>query len=188
MKKAINIKQRLLLMATMCCMVTAQAQHYVPTDNNSDVRFKVVNHLLVASTVTGHLKNLEGTIDFYPADLEKSAFDVSVGVNTISTGIGMRDNHLKKEEFFNMDKYPRIRIRSAKISKGTAPGTYALEGTLTMKGVTKPVTISFITIPTKDGMEFKGLFHLKRLDYGVGEKGKIDNDVEVNLDVYTLKK
>ncbi|MDR3681560.1 MAG: YceI family protein [Flavipsychrobacter sp.] len=172
----------LLLQATV-----ANAQHYVPESQNSKVSFKVMNHMLVKSTVQGTLSNLSGSIIFNPADLPGASFDVSVNPESIKTGIGMRDEHLKKEEFLSVSKFPRIRIISNRVEKSSAPGTYILYGKLTIKGISKAITIPFTATPTNGGLLFKGTFTLNRLDYTVGEKGKIEDQVNVNLSVSAKK-
>jgi len=166
---------------------TAQAQHYTPRDENSKVGFTIVNHLIVKSTVNGTFSGLKGNITFSPESPSTDAFDVTVNTGTIKTGIGKRDADLKKEAFFNADKYPTIHIVSTRVEKGKAAGTYVMHGNLTMKGTTKPVVIGFTATPASNGYTFKGSFNLNRLDYGVGEKGKIEEQVVINLDVHATK-
>lgn len=167
--------------------LAASAQHYAPQDEHSKVAFTVVNHFIITTTVNGTLQGLKGNIMFDPANLQAASFDVSVNAATVKTGIGKRDEHLHKEEFFNVQQFPEIRIVSTKIEKGKADNTYVLYGTLTMKGISKPVTIPFNAIPAANGMTFKGTFTLNRLDYTIGDRGKIENEVIVHLDVFARK-
>jgi len=172
----------LLLLST-----AANGQHYIPESQNSKVSFKVVNHMLVKSTVQGTLSNLRGSITFNPADLPGSSFDVSVNAESIKTGIGMRDEHLKKEEFLSVSKFPAVHIASTRVEKGNVPGAYILYGNLTIKGISKAIRIPFTVTPINDGLLFKGNFALNRLDYTVGEKGKIEAQVNVDLSVSAKK-
>jgi polyisoprenoid-binding protein YceI len=167
---------------------TTQAQQYIPTDDNSKVEFKIVNHMLGKQNVTGTFQGLTGKIVFNPSDPSASSFDVAVKISTIQTGNGMRNGHLKKEEFFDADKYPEARIKSNKVEKGNKPGTYVLHGDLMIKGVTKAITIPFTATPSNGGYLFNGTMALNRSDYHVGDKGgNIEEDLTVSLQVFAKK-
>jgi len=167
---------------------TTQAQQYTPTDDNSKVEFRIVNHMLGKQIVTGTLQGLTGKIVFNPSDPGASSFDVAVKISTIHTGNGMRDGHLKKEEFFSADKYPDARIKSNKVEKGDKQGTYVLHGDLIMKGVTKAISIPFTATPSNGGYLFNGTLALNRSDYHVGDKGgNIEESLTVSLQVFAKK-
>ena len=159
----------------------ALAQHYSPVEQGSLVQFKVVNHLIFTNTVTGTFKGLKGAIVFDPNNLAVSSFNVSVAVETINTGIGMRNNDLQKEKYFDRQKYPLITIKSQSIKKGTMNNGYVLLASITMKGVTKTISFPFTAIPEKGGYEFKGHFELNRMEYKVGPDNAIDKNVKVDL-------
>ncbi|XZF16322.1 YceI family protein [Chitinophagaceae bacterium MMS25-I14] len=179
----------ILVIALTWCIPAEKlaAQRYIPTDAGSKVQFRVVNHLILSSTVNGYFKGLKGTIDFNPDNLKAASIDVSVAVATISTGIGMRDKDLKKEDYFNAEKYPVIRIKSNSVSKSNKAGTYMLSAALTMKGITKNISIPFTATPSGNGCTFKSTFTVNRKDYGVGDTKKIDEQVTVMLEVAAKK-
>jgi polyisoprenoid-binding protein YceI len=160
----------------------AIAQHLTPVEQSSQVQFHVSHTMIFKSTVTGSFKGLKGTIAFDPNNLSGSSFDVSVQPKTISTGIGIRDNDLLKEKYFDEKKYPLIVIKSQSITKGPHDD-YIFSGTLTMKGVTKTISFPFTAKSENDGYEFKGSFQLNRLDYNVGPDNSIDKNVVVDLSV-----
>jgi polyisoprenoid-binding protein YceI len=187
MKKLLLNKNTLLFAIVLLCYGRIEAQRYIPTDKNSTVEFKIVNHLVVTSNVTGHFTGLKGNIEFYPSEPQKSSFDASVSVATISTGIGKRDKDLKKDEFFNVDKFPTIHFRSSKVEKGRSANTYMMTGELTMKAKTMKVQVPFTATPASGGYKFKSNFKLNRVDYGVGTKGKIEDNLDVVLDVFARK-
>lgn len=163
------------------------AQQYIPVDEGSTVQFKIVNHLIFTTTVNGYLKGLKGTIRFNPEEPKSASFDVSVAVNTISTGIGMRDNDLKKEKYFNAEKYPVIHLHSNSITATDKKGVYHLSAALTIKGTTKNISFPFTATPTSSGYLFKGTFQIKRLDFNVGTDNPIEDQLTVILEV-TAKK
>jgi polyisoprenoid-binding protein YceI len=126
---------------------------------------------------SGIIKGLTGTINFDETKLPQSGFDVTIDVNTLSTGNGMKNHHAKSESFFNAEKYPLIHFVSSKIEK-TAAG-YQVTGKLTIKATTKDVAIPFTFEGSGNEGTFKGNFEINRTDYdlvrnGVGEVVKIE--------------
>jgi polyisoprenoid-binding protein YceI len=138
-------------------------------------------------TVHGNFKGLKSTIRFDEHDLAGSEVTASVDAKTVSTGIGLRNHHLRKEEqFFNTDKYPTISFHSKKIVR-TANG-FTADGELTLKGVTKTVQIPFTFQPNGNTGVFKGEFNIKREDYNIGKPGgSIGDQVTINLEVPVTK-
>jgi len=109
---------------------------------------------------------------------------VSVDVNTVNTGITSRDSHLKKEEYFDVAKYPTLNFVSSTVSK-TSEG-YSVTGNLTIKGTTKQVVIPFTVTTAGNGYLFEGNFTLDRRDYKVGGGSMVlGNEVKVTLKVQT---
>jgi len=175
------------LLVFVCGWLPAMGQQYIPGDANSDITFKIVNHLVVKSTVTGHLEGIHGSIVFNPSNLQTAAFDVTVNVSTISTGIGKRDDDLQETKYFDAKKYPVIRIKSTRITK-MAKNMYGFEGQLTMKGISRPISFLFAVTPANGGLTFKGGFKMRRMDYKVGPDNAIDNNLDVALTVFARKK
>lgn len=159
----------------------ALAQHYKPVEEKSEVQFKVAHRMIFKSTVTGSFKGIKGTIIFDPKELSGSSFDVSIDAATISTGIGMRDNDLKKEKYFDVQHYPAIIIKSKTITKGPHENEYLLSALLTMKGKTLPIIFPFTEVQKDSGYILKGQFHINRLEFNVGPDNSIDKDVEIDL-------
>ena len=128
------------------------------------VRFEIKNAGL---KVDGSFKDLKTTISFSVTEPEKSSIQANIDVNSISTGIELRDKHLKGEEFFNTTKYPGIQIKSKKIvalTDGSFIGTFEL----TIKNVTKTIQIPFTFLKAGIESTFAGDFELNRRDYKVG--------------------
>lgn len=173
----------IFILLIICSVNNVFAQHYTPVEQNSAVQFKVSHQMIFKSTVTGTFKGLKGTILFDPANITQAVFDVSVAAETINSGIGMRDNHLREDSYFDVKKYPLIIIKSQTIVKAPGENNYTFTGTLTMKGVTKTISFLFTSKAENSGYEFKGNFNINRLEYNVGPDNSIDKNVEVDLDV-----
>jgi polyisoprenoid-binding protein YceI len=138
-------------------------------------------------TVNGTFSGLQAAIHFDPADLGGSSIAASVDAGTVSSGVGLRNHHLKSEEqYLNTDKYPRIAFKSSKIEK-TGSG-YKAVGQLTIKDVTKPVEIPFTFTPNGNDGVFKGDFTFKREDFNIGKTGgSIGDMITIHLDVPVKK-
>ena len=115
-------------------------------------------------TVNGTLTNLEGQIKFDAEDLQNSSFDVTVQVKTISTGNVKRDDHLKNEDFFHTEKYPKINFKSSSIKNNN--GIFLMSGQLSILETSKEVQIPF----TFKNDTFSGEFSINRLDFNLGKK------------------
>src|SRR5436309_520942 len=150
-----------IFLATVLISVTAQK--FKPLDDKSEIKFTIKNFGL---NTTGSLNGLKGSIVFNPSDLASSSFSVSVDVNTINTGIDTRDSHLKKEEYFDAEKFPTINFVSTNITGNN--NAYTVTGKLTMKGVTKVISFPFTTQNENGSLVLTGNFSIDRKDFGVG--------------------
>lgn len=160
------------------------AQTYTPIDKGSYVNFTIKN---LGISVTGNFTGLAGTILFNPNDLSVSSFSVSVNAETVDTDIKSRDNHLKKEDYFHVERFPRISFISKKIEV-ISTGQYNISGILEIKGVKKEVSFPFTVNSSLDGLVFKGGFKINRRDFKVGGKSLILSDnLTVNLLVVAQK-
>lgn len=127
---------------------------------------------------------LEGNaeINFYPADLRNSTVHATASPATIRTGIVIRDKHLQKEDFFNTKQYPLMVLQSKRFRK-TGRQNFAGEFDLTIKSITRPVTIVFSRVPEKNAIRYEGHFEMNRLNFLLGEKSMVlDEVVRINLE------
>ena len=137
--------------------------------------------------VNGSFAGLKCNIVFDESNLQGSAIQATVDVNTIETGVGLRNKDLReKEEWFNAAKYPLIAVQSKQFKK-TATG-YEMSADLTMKGVTKPVVIPFTFTPAGNGALFLSQFTVNREDFGVGKPGgSVAKEVKLKLEIQVSK-
>lgn len=162
-----------------------QVPSYVIADNSSTVKFKIKN---LGVTVTGSLKGLKGKSVFDPNNLAASSIESTVDVNTINTGIDMRDDHLKEEEYFDAKNYPQLKFVSKKIVATGRAGGYTITGLLTIKSTTREVSFPFTATPEGNGFRLKGEFKLNRRDYGVGGSSfTLSDNLSVILDVLAAR-
>ena len=178
--KITKMKNYSLLVLVLLISVCADAQKIlVPVDKASKIHFVIKNF---GFNTGGDFSGMKGNIRFNPDKPSTSNFDVSVDAPTIDTDNGLRDKHLKKEDYFDVIKYPLIRLASKKVEATNLAGTYKFTGDLTLKHITKPVTFLFKAIARDNGYFFEGDFRVNRLDYTVGNKSAtLSNDVRIYL-------
>lgn len=164
---------------------TLFAQQYSPVDAASSVKFVIKN---LGLNVDGSFKGLNGKIIFNPESIAGSSFNVNVDAASINTGNGLRDGHLKKEDYFDVAKYPAINFVSTKITAAGKTGEYNMEGIFTIKGISKSVSFPFTVTAVTNGIVFRGQFKINRRDFNVGGKSWIlSDDVAVSLNISTVK-
>lgn len=112
--------------------------NWVVDPMHSEVQFKIKH--LVISTVTGTFRNFEGGATTASDDFDNAEIHFSLHVDSVDTNQEMRDAHLKGADFFDAETFPKIAFKSTSFKK-VDDDEYALNGDLTMKGVTKPVTL-----------------------------------------------
>ena len=164
---------------------------------HSEVQFKV-RHLMV-STVTGLFSRYEGKLEMDSNDFEDAKITFSADVASISTGNDPRDTHLKSADFFDADQFPKLIFESTGMTR-TGADTYALNGRLTMHGVTKPVTLNAeyggqmqdFYGNIKAGFEVTGTIRRKEFGLswdGVTEAGGVvvSNDVKLVMNIQVAK-
>jgi len=106
---------------------------------HSEVMFKIKH--LVISNVTGSFRKFEGKVITDGDSLDNSKVFFTIDVASIDTNQPQRDGHLQTGDFFSADQYPTIEFESTSFTHAGG-NDYKMAGNLTMKGVTKPVTLT----------------------------------------------
>ncbi|MCX2573779.1 YceI family protein [Pedobacter sandarakinus] len=140
---------------------------------HSFVNFSV-KHMGI-SFVDGSFKKFDGTITASKPDLTDAKINFMVDVNSITTGVDMRDNHLKTDDFFNANSYPTMKFESTSFKKvaGKANNNYVLTGKLTIRDVTKEVKFDVVYGGTAKDQQgntkagFGATTTINRLDYNI---------------------
>lgn len=107
--------------------------------SHSEIGFKV-KHLMI-SNVRGHFNDFEGSITSDGNDFSKAEVEVSIKSASIDTRDEKRDGHLRAEDFFDADNHPTITFSGKSVEGNSHKGAFTLQGDLTIKGVSKPVTL-----------------------------------------------
>jgi len=177
--------KKILTAVSLFCVITVFGQNYTPADAGSKVRFVIKNFGI---NTGGTFEGLAGSILFDPANLTSASFNVSVEAKTVNTDMEGRDNHLRKAEYFDVEKYPKISFRSTRITTTNKEGYLYMFGVITIKNVSKEVSFPFKQTSKDDGVLFEGEFKLNRLDFGVGGKSfSMADELNVELSVFAKK-
>jgi polyisoprenoid-binding protein YceI len=139
-----------------------------------------------AGTCEGTFGAPQGTVKFDPNNLPASSINVTVAASSFHTGNKMRDKDVKDEKYLNAAAHPSITFRSSRITgKGTS---YTAEGTLSIKGTSRKVSIPFKAEKRSDGgYNITSNFSINRLDYNVGKDGPTMKDL-VSLSISAVIK
>ena len=177
-------------------MATETATKWVIDPMHSEVQFKVKH--LVISTVSGFFKSFEGDLTTDNDDFQNANINFSLDVNSIDTNQEQRDGHLKGPDFFDAEKYPKISFKSTSFTKDG--DDYKLKGNLTIKDVTKPVSLDVefggsaadFYGNTKAGFDITGKINRKEFGLtwdGVTEAGAIvvGEDIKLHASVQFAK-
>lgn len=132
---------RNLILGSFCLLAVfaspVSAATYTIGADHSAVTFKI-RHLF--SKTPGNFNQFEGTIEYEPGQPESWKTQAVIQAASIDTNVEKRDNHLRSKEFFDVEKFPTITFKSAKVTDVTDKGA-KLHGDLTIHGVTKPVVL-----------------------------------------------
>jgi polyisoprenoid-binding protein YceI len=135
------MKARLFtLFAAMILFGVTRAQSVWTFDkNHTEIEFHATH--LVITEVTGEFKSFDGKVTSTNDDFDGSEVEFTADIASINTDNEMRDNHLKSDDFFNAEKFPKLKFQGKVVKSGSK---YQLEGNLTIRDVTRPVTLDVI--------------------------------------------
>lgn len=178
-------------------MSTQTATQWAIDPAHSEVSFKVKH--LVVTTLTGKFNSFEGGLQSANEDFSNANIHFSADIDSISTGNADRDGHLKSDDFFNAEQFPKLTFKSTSFTK-TGDDTFKLAGDLTIRDVTQNVELAVeyggtAVDPwgqTKAGFEVNG--KLSRKEFGLKwnaltEAGGavVSDEIKLHLNIQLVK-
>lgn len=155
-----------------------------------------VTHLGI-SDVSGTFNNFNVSVTSSKKDFSDAVFELTAEVGSIDTRVEQRNNHLKSADFFEVEKYPTMTFKSTSIEKA-GKDKYKLSGNLTIRDITKPVTMELVYRGTIENPQSKATtagFQLtgtiKRSDFNIGPKfpaPMISDEVRIKADGEFIQK
>ncbi len=164
------MKKTIVLLMSLVSAAGLQAQTWNVDATHTNIEFSA--DYMVVSELTGTFKMYEGKAISVKPDFTDAKINFIVDVNSINTDNEMRDKHLKGDDFFNAEKYPKMTFTSTSMKKINGK-KYELTGNLTVRDVTKAVkfdvtyggTVNDPWGNTKAG--FKAVGKINRFDYNL---------------------
>ncbi len=157
-----------------------------------------IRHLI--SSVTGKFEDVSGSIVGDHENPTEATVQFAIKTASINTAVTDRDKHLRSADFFEVEKYPEITFKSAKIAPSGTKDVYNVTGNLSIHGVTKQITIpvTFLGIAKdpwgKERAGFELEITLNRKDFGISWNKALDqggallgDDVKVSINLEAVK-
>ena len=163
---------------------------YVLDASHSRIGF-VARHAMVTK-VRGSFDELEGTAHIDFENPVNSHAELTIQVSSVNTGHAQRDEHLRNNDFFDAVTFPQITFKST-TAEAVNHSTYRLTGDLTIKGITKPVTVDFEYTGTATDpygntrIGFEGTTTINRKDWGVAWNAALEAGGVLVSDKVTLE-
>ena len=168
--------KKLFTLLAVLTVSTATFAQWTVDKGHSKLTFIAGHHGI--SEVDGYFKKFDAKMTATKDDLSDAVFEVTAETASLNTDLEMRDNHLKSEDMFNVAAFPTMTFKSTSLTKFIG-NKYTMVGDLTIKGVTKSITLDV----TMNGpaahpdpknkvpqLGIKGLATIKRSDFGIGGK------------------
>jgi len=178
------MRSAILCVAVVALSLLAQAQTapvFTITPSNSSITF----YVKASVELRGTFDKWDASLTFASPDVSTGVLDIKIQAASVDTGSGMKNDKLKSKDFFDVEQNPLITFHSTKIVQ-TGPNTFDMPGTFTIRGVSKPETLT-LTASGERGSgngEINGTMAFDRKDYGMN-KGipfiKIADRVEVTV-------
>ncbi|CAN5701722.1 YceI family protein [soil metagenome] len=138
---------------------------------HSEMKFKV-KHLMITN-VTGEFKTFDATMESDKEDFSDAKISFTADIDSINTNQEQRDTHLKSDDFFNAEKFPKMTFVSKEL-KHVSGSDYKLTGDLTIRDITKEFVLD---------VEFGG----RMTDFYGQDKAGFELTGKINRSAFELK-
>lgn len=175
----------------------AATETFVPDKAHSEVTFRV-RHFV--TNVSGRFGEFDATINVDREKPSASTVEFTINPSSIDTNNESRDKHLRSEDFFFVEKFPTMTFKSSAIKASKTKDVYDVTGDLTMRGVTRTITIPVTFLGfAKAGSREKAGFSIEttvnRKDFGVNWNRALDqggymlsDEVKIEINIEADKK
>lgn len=162
------------------------AATYTVDNVHSCVVFRI-KHLDI-SWFYGRFNEVSGTFTWDDAEPKNNKLAIDVKTASIDTNNTGRDEHLRKPDYFDAEKFPTIAFKGEHFKK-TGENTFEVAGELTLHGVTKPLTVTLERTGSgrdpwgKTRVGFETTFTIKRSDFEVGDQRGLSDEVRLTVSI-----
>ena len=181
-------------LAALCLVVAtavpslsmAQAPVFAVAPAESSMKF----YVKASVALNGTFDKWDATLTFTSPEVSTGALEIKIQAASVNTGSGMKDGKLKSKDFFNVEQDPYITFKSTSVTQ-TGPTSFSVPGTFTVRGVSKPETLTFNATGEGTGTgEIKGTMAFDRKEFGMNSGIpfiKIADRVEVTVDLFVKR-
>ncbi len=194
---ATTVLAAVVLLSVAPTPALAETETYRIDAEHTNIGFKI-RHFF--AKVQGRFNTFEGQIVLDRENLTKgSSVEITIDTASIDTNDTSRDKHLRSGDFFNAENHPKMTFKSKKV-RSAGKNKLKVEGDLTIRGITKPVTLEVDVLGFGKGYGFRGGFEVRttidRHEFNVSWNdivegtGVLGDDVEIlmNIEAVRLKK
>ena len=161
-----------------------------PNDDSS--RYVVKTDSLIEFHASATFTKVVGVFHAWEADLKMpgdqftdAALVLEIDADSVATGSGAKDKEIKGKNFFAVKEHPQIRFASKNVTADGEPVKFHMEGELTVRGITQPVSVAIVVRPEDEGHQrIDGQFSFNRREFGMVHNvpfNKVGNTVEVHF-------
>lgn len=160
--------------------------------DNDSARYVVKTDSLIEFRASATFSKVIGVFHAWEADLKMpgdkftdAALVLEIDADSVATGSGAKDKEIKGKNFFFVKENPQIRFASKSVTADGEPTKFHMEGELTLRGITQPVSVAIVLRPEDEGHQrIDGQFSFNRREFGMVHNvpfNKVANTVEVNF-------
>jgi polyisoprenoid-binding protein YceI len=160
--------------------------------NDDSSRYVVKTDSLIEFHASATFAKVAGVFHAWEADLkmpgdrfDDAALVLEIDAAGVATGSGLKDKEIKGKNFFFVKEHPQIRFVSRSVTPDGEPTKFRMEGELTLRGITQPVSVAIVVRPKEEGhRRIDGQFSFNRREFGMVHNvpfNKVANTVEVNF-------
>jgi polyisoprenoid-binding protein YceI len=188
------IRQAAALLVSLGLMVTPAPGHFTASAPPDRVIVIVKDHSKIefhaSSTfakVVGEFKDWNADFKLNTGTLENASLLLDIEAASVHTGSGFKDKEVKGKNFFNVTQFPDIKFVSDGVLPDPDPHKFTMTGKLTLRGITRPVTVTIVTATQPSGTHLvNGTFTFNRRDFGMTHNmafNKIADMIRVDFDL-----
>jgi polyisoprenoid-binding protein YceI len=176
----------MLCVVAATTLLPASGRAQVPVFEVTPVQGVIKFNVKASVPIAGSFEKWSANLTFTSPDVTTAVLDIEIQADSVNTGSGMKDNKLRSKDFFDVKQNPLITFKSTKVAQ-TGPTTFDVDGTFTIRGVSKPETLKLVVSGKGTGNgTIIGTMAFDRKDYGMTSGIpfiRIADRVEVDVDL-----
>jgi polyisoprenoid-binding protein YceI len=183
------IRQAAALLVSLSLMLTPAAKPVpdraiVIVKENSKIEFHASSTF---AKVVGVFQDWTADFKLNSDTLENASLLLDIQAGSVHTGSGFKDKEVKGKNFFNVTQFPEIKFVSDGVLPDPDPHKFTMTGNLTLRGITRPLTIAIVTATESNGThKIKGSFDFNRRDFGMTHNmpfNKVADIIRVDIEL-----